>query len=257
MEFIERNFINTTTAIAVDSNTTSAKNMFTFDQRLQYVSDDYANDLTSTVITISFDATTTVDRISMVEHNLKGFRLFYDGVTANAFSFTSTAATTTSIYSTNSETSQYFFTSQVDCTSVSLQMDSTMVADSEKAIGVFVLSALKLDFPRIPNASGYTPRRVPKQVLHKMSDGGLRQHKSHDKWEVKLKFSDVTTSFRNSLFNTYEETDTRIYVPFGTSTGWDRIIFDAIWANQFEFFKYSENSTTQGFKGNIVLKERS
>ena len=257
MEFIERNFINTTGVISVESNTTTAKNMFNFDKRFQYLSDGFNNDLTSTVITINFDETTTVNRISMIEHNLKSFRLFYDGVTANAFELTSTAATSTANFNANSESAHYFFTTQVDVTSVSLQMDSTIVADSEKAIGIFVISALKLNFDRIPNAGGYTPLRIPKQVLHTMSDGGVRKHKSHDKWKVNLKFSDITESFRNSLFDIYEDTDSRIFVPFGTSASWDGILFDAVWVNQFEFYKFAENSTTQGHKGNIVLKERS
>lgn len=257
MEFVNRNLLTATSQVAVGSNSTTSKNLFNWDKRLQYVSDGFNNDLTSTTITISFSSTQTVDRIALTEHNLKAFSLYYDGTTTNNFVLTSTAVTTTASFSSNSETAHYFYTTQVNCTSVSLKMDSTIEADNEKAVGVFFISSQKLDFERIPSANNYKPRFVPKQVIHRMSDGGTRQHRSHDKWRVDLKFTDITLAFRNSLRSIYDDAQSYVYVPFGTSTGWDGVIFDAVWENDFDFYKFAENSTNQGFKGSIRLAERS
>lgn len=257
MEFCERNFIITTTAIVVDSNTSTAINLMNWNRRFQYVSDGFDDDTTSTTITVNFDQTTTIDRIALVEHNLKGYRLFYDGVTANAFTFTSTSDTTTSIYSSNSETSQFFRTTSIDCTSVSLQMDTTQEANTEKGLGILILSKLKYDFDRIPPASGYRPKLIPKQVIHKMSDGGSRRHRLNEKWRVELRFKDVDLTQKNAFKTIYDDSTSYIFAAFGTTTAWDNVFFDANWENDFNFEEYSENSTTQNFKGNIKLGERS
>lgn len=257
MEFVKVNFVNSAGAILIDSNTTAAENLINWDLRKQYISDGYNDDLTSTSITYSFSETLAVDRIAILEHNLKDFSIYYNGTTASVFALTTTAATTTCSFNANSETSHYFYTTQVNCTSVTLQMNKTIVADVEKAIGYFLVSAQELDFERIPAAGGYAPKLVPKQIIHKMSDGGVRRHRSHDKWHVDLKFKYISTTFRNSLKSIYDSSQTFVYVPFGTSTGWDGIIFESVWENNFDFYTYADNAATAGFKGSIKLSERS
>lgn len=257
MEMIERNFINSADQISVESNTTSAKNIFSWDIRKQYLSDGFNNDLTSTTLTISFDDTQTVSRLALMEHNLKSFSIYYDGTATNLFTMSATADTVSSSYSNNSNTSQYMFVDQVFCTSVSLKMDSTIEGDFEKAVGLFVISNLYLDFPRIPNSGGYKPKIVPDQVIHKLSDGGVRKHKTGDKKEAQIKFSNIAESFRNDLKAVYDLNDSLIFVPFGTTTSWDEIIFDAIWTNDFEFYKYSDDASEAGFGGKINLEEIS
>lgn len=257
MEFIERNFLVTTTMFIVDSNSTVVSNIFNYDERFQYTSDNFADDLTSTTMKINFNTTTTVSRIAMVEHNLKDFSIYHGDTTTNLFVMSTTAATGTTSFTSNSESAHYFITDAVDVTSLSIKMNSTIEADAEKAIGVLVVSTQKLNFDRIPSANNYKPKRVPKQVVHKMSDGGTRRHRTGDKWDIEIKFTDITTSFRDSLKTIYDTNDSVVFVPFGTSTGWDRIIADSNWTNSFEFFRFAENSTTFGFKGKIKLSERT
>lgn len=255
MEFLETNFINTTTSIVVGSNTISAKNILNRDLTFQYSSDGFNDDLTTTSITYNFDETTTVNRIILAGHNLKSFILFYNGSTANTFSLTTTAATTTSDWATNSETSMYMAVTSVDCTSVTLDMKSTIVANSEKAVGFLMTSLCKLDFEKDPAANGYTPNFMSKEVVHSLSDGGTRIHWIEQKRSAQIKIKNITKSFRDSLKVIHNAKDPFYFVPFGTTTGWDEFHFECVWPGGFDFYKYSDSAVDAGFSGSIDLRE--
>jgi len=255
MELIKSNFINTTTQLAVDSNTLASKNIFNRDLVFQYVSDGFADDLTTTSLIVTFDTATSIDRIAILGHNLKSYDIFFDGVTANTFSFTTASSTITSQFSTNSETSQYFFTTPQTVTSITIDMKETISADVEKAIGLLVLSEQRLDFERIASAKNYRPTVDSKQVIHKLSDGGVRLHQIADKFKARIKYKHITEQFRNDLKSVFDDHVPVIFVPFGTATSWDLVFFDAIWEKDFDFFKFSDNAVGSGFSGTINLTE--
>lgn len=244
--------------MTITSGTLTVSNILTRDLSFQYVTDGFNNDLTTSSITITFDSTQTISRIAMMGMNLKEFNLFYDGVTANAFSFTTTAATTTSQFSTNSETSMYFKCSTIQSNSITLDMKATQAANAEKAIGLLYLGNLKLDFEttgRNPSADGYNPNYKQKQVVHKMSDGGSRLQTIDEKFNCKLNYKHIDTTFRNALRTVFDTRDSFQFVPFGTSTSWDLIFHHVVWTGGFNFFKYSDNAIQAGFSGDILLKE--
>ena len=189
----------------------------------------------------------------MQEMNWKDFDVFYDGVTANTFTITN--PTTASSFTSNSATDMYLATTQVNVTSVTFDILSTQVADSEKAVGHIYLGSNSLTFPRIPNAKSYTPTIEPREFVHQLSDGGVRRHLVQNKWSATVKFKYITESFRNSLRSIYEENNSHVFVPFGTGTSWDGILFDANWVGKFEFYKYSADASSSGFTGSIKLKE--
>ena len=139
MEFIRKSFIVTTTSIVVNSNTATAANLMTRDPRYQYVSDSLAVDGTIATLRLNFDQTESVSRIALLGANLRQFRIYYNAVTANTFALTTTGATISSYWTTNSETAMYLVATPVDCTSVSIDMYSTIVANQNKAIGYLVL----------------------------------------------------------------------------------------------------------------------
>jgi|GEM_PF-5256337 len=252
MEFLKQNLINTTTQISLGSNTSLAENLFNPDRALQYFTDGFANDATTASITIRFDATQTVSRIALLEHNLESFRIYYNGATANTFNIT--GLTTASDFLSNTSDNLYLKATPVDCTSVTIDMRTTITANTEKAIGHLVLSSLELEFPN-PNAAGYNPVLAPKQIVHQLSDGGTRIHVVREKWEAKLKFNSVTESERNSFRAVYDQYNPWLFVPFGTHTSWDGILFEAVWTNPFNFYRFVDENMNAGFRGDIDLKE--
>ena len=254
MEFCSANFYDTTTQIAVNSNTLTAGYVLSRDIRRQYTSQGFNNDLTTSTMTISFDETTTIDRIVMLGHNIKGMNIYYGGVTANAFVLT--GPTTTSQFTGNTETSLYMpITTPIAVTSVTFDFKSTMVANSEKAIGYILLTAKEYTFPRVPAAGDYKPVLKPKELKHELSTGGIRTHVVDQKWNVKLKYKYFSSTDRDSLKTIYDDHETKAFIPFNTTSGWDGIVFESNWTGPFEFYAYSDNASSSGFSGSITLEE--
>lgn len=254
VEFLKQNYLDTTTSVVVDSNTNATQYLIDRDPSFQYVSVGYSG-VTNTTIRINFGVTQTVSRIALVGHNLKGFTIYYNGVTASTFGLTSTCHTTTSDFSTNSDTSLYLSCNPVDCTSVSIQCKTTMVSGVEKAIGYMVVSDVLLSLSRIPSAKDYKPELTPHAVVHTLSDGGTRIQTVADKMSVSINYKWLTLSQRDSLKSLYDLHQEMIFCPFGTSTGWDSVCFPAVWAGPFDFYTYSDDALTAGFSGAIKLLE--
>jgi len=255
MEFLKANYVNTTTGVTVESNTATVSFILDTNPIFQYVSENYNNDLTTTTITFSFDETLTVNRLAMLSTNLKGFTIYYDGVTANTFLMTTTSDTTTSDYSSNSATAKYLFFTGVDCTSVSIDMKTTQTADQEKAIGYIAISKQLMDFSRIPSARGYVPILKANNVVHRLSDGGHRIQTLGEKWQHSISYDYIPDTFRDSLRTTYDLHQEMIFAPFGTATSWDGVIYPCAWAGSFGFYRFSDNATEAGFSGSITILE--
>lgn len=255
MDFIRSNLYNTTTSIVVNSNTDTAEHLINTDRTLQYISNGFNNDATTTTIRINFDSTQLVSRIAMVNHNLKSFTVFYNGATANTFSLDN-QATTVSDFSTNSSTSTYLKTANlVACTSVSFDLKSTIVANNEKAIGYLVISNTYFTLSRPPPAKGYKPKLDPMDVVHKLSDGGTRIQFIAEKYNVMLSYKNLTLTDRDNLKTLWDQKTEFIFCPFGTSTAWDAVIFPCVWSGTFDFFEFSDDSPDTGFSGKINLME--
>jgi len=257
MDFLKANFFNTTTQLTVASGTLTNSFLLIRDLTRQYVTDGFNNDLTTASLTIAFDATTAISRIAIMGMNLKAFDVFFNGATASTFSLTSTADTTVSQFSSNSETSIYLEFAQVNATSVTLDMKSTQVANNEKAVGWLLITDPHISFDRIPSSPNYKPLLNQKQVVHRMSDGGVRIQTVAEKQSASIKFKFITTSFRNSLKTVYDLHDNFVFVAFPTTSGFDEIIFECVWPGKFDFFRFSDNAVGAGFSGNILLNEVS
>jgi hypothetical protein len=193
MEFIKANYLNTTTQIAVNSNTGTVSNLFNRDPFYQYYSDQFANDLTTSSITITFDATTPVSRIALIDTNFKEFSLFYNGSTASTFTLVN-GDTTVSSYTANTDVNKYFRFSTIQVSSITINAKKTITADQEKVLGLLVISDLELSLTKIPNAQNYKPKINPKQVVHRLSDGGTRIHTVRRKWETNINLDFIASS---------------------------------------------------------------
>jgi len=257
MEFIKSNFFNTTTQAVVGSNTVTVSNLLDRRKTFQYFTDTFNDDTTIASITINFDQTETVSRIGLIGMNWKDFTAFYNGVTANTFSLSTTAATITSDFSLNSASSMFLIATPVACTSVTFDVLSTQVANSEKALSHLYISAQELEFERLPSSKNYKPKIIPKDVIHRMANGGIKRLYIDEKYSVSVKYKHITEQFRNDLKTVYDKNTTLGYVPFGTSTAWDEIMFEAIWTGPFDFFEFSDDAAQAGFSGSIKLEESS
>lgn len=255
MELWKPNFLNTTTGFVVNTNTLTAEYVLRPDVTFQFVSNGFADDNTTVSMVYSFDETMTVSRLALAGLNAREFRIFYNGLTANTFALTSTGATVASSWSANSETAMALKATPVYCTSVTLEMKKTMVPNAEKAIGYFVVSQERISFSRLPAAKGYSPSFNAKEVVHSLSDGRTRIQKIGDYWSAELKMDYVSESFREELRDVYDLNDAHIFVPFGTTTAWDRVIFPCVWQEPFDFFRFSDNAPAAGFEGSIQLLE--
>jgi len=256
MELLYKNFCQTSTQFVVNTNTATAQNVMFRDTRFEFSSDNFANDNTTVTMRINFDETVTVDRIALVGHNLKSYRIYYNGATANTFALDSYANTTASYYSNNSATSQYFRCTPVGVTSVCIDMMSTIVADQNKKIGYLAISQKRTDFNgRGPVAQSYRPGISPQNVVHKMSDGGTRIQTLEDKWLASFGLDFIDTTTRNELKTIYDDHEELIFAGFGTTTGWDEVIFPCVWSGDFDFYQYSDNAAEAGYSGNIRLFE--
>lgn len=254
MELLRSNYVNTTTGIVVNTNTDSAQYIMNPDTSFQFVSSGFADDTTTVTLRINFTETLTVSRIGLVGMNLKELDVFYNGATASAFTLLS-GATTTSKWTSNSETSMFLQCTPVACTSVSIDMKKTMVANSEKAFGYLVISQERIDFSRIPSAKNYNPIIDTEEVVHKLSDGNTRIQVVADRWQTNIKLEYISESLRNSLRSIYNLHEGMIFVPFGTTTSWDGVIFPCVWQGPFDFYKFSDNAPSAGFDGTIKLWE--
>lgn len=255
MELWKPNYIDTSSAIVVNSNTATAEYIMRPDITYQYVSSGFNDDNTTVTMRINFSETTTVSRIALAGMNLREFSVYYNGVTANAFVLTSTGATTASLFNANSETAMVLEATPVACTSVSLDMKKTIVANAEKAIGYLVLSQERLTFSRIPAAKGYRPLLQAEEVVHELSDGLTRIQKIADFWEADVRLEYITRTFRDSLRTIYNLHASHIFVPFGTTTAWDQVIFPCVWPAPFDFYTFADNAPSAGFEGTIRLKQ--
>ena len=254
MDFLKANLVNTTTQIAVNSNTTTISNLFNRDKLYQYSSDQLNNDLTSAAITITFDATTPVSRIALVDTNFKDFSLFYNGSTTSTFALTS-GDTTASIYTGNADEHKYFQFATVQCSSITINAKKTITANQEKRLGLLIITDLDLEMTLIPSAKKYKPSKIPKQIVHKLSDGGSRLHNVSSKWSLDFSLDYVSTEQRDSLFDIYEAGLPFNFCPFGTTTAWDGTIIESVWDGPFDFYQYSDDAATSGFSGKVSLLE--
>lgn len=255
MEFIKANYLNTTTQVTLSPNTGTASRLFSRDPFVQFFTDGLNNDSTTMSITVTFGTTQTVSRIALLDTNLKGFTIFYNGLTANTFAMSSTGQTTTSNFTSNSATSLYFKVNSTAISSVTIDMKTTQIANMEKLLGLFYIGDLYYQMEIIPSAKDYKPKYVNKQIVHKLSDGGTKIHRIKSKWNIDIKLSYISQSQVNSLKTIWDLLVPFNFIPFETASSWDGILFESVWEGDFTFYEYSDNAASSGFTGNIKLRE--
>jgi hypothetical protein len=255
MEFLKANFLNTTTQVTLSPNTGTSNRLFNRDPFVQFYTDGMADDSTTMSITIALAATTLVSRICLLDTNLKSFTLYYNGVTANTFAMSSTGQTTVSSFTSNSATSLYFKVNETAVSSVTLDMKATQVANKEKLLGLFYVGNIYYELAIGPSAKDYKPKRVNKQIVHKLVDGGTKIHRIKTKYKHDVKLQNISSSQAESLRSIWDLLVPFNFVPFGTATAWDGIFYEGVWEGDFDFDEYSDNAASSGFSGMIRVRE--
>lgn len=255
MYFLEKSFLQTSTQIQVDVNTALAENIMSRDETRQYFTSNYNNDLLTASLTINFDVTTTVDCLVLMEMNLKGFNVFYNGVTANAFALVPTSSTNTSQFVNNDQKDMFLEFTPVACNSITIDMNTTFLANSEKAIGYMVPTAKILEFTRNPSYRDYKPLRKNEEVVHRLSNGGTRINIKDKKFMADIKLKYVPLEMKDELEEVHRATDEFIYVAFPQTVNWDGVCFPCVWEGSFDFENFSNNSPAAGYEGIIKLRE--
>ena len=253
MEFLTVNEINTTTMITVSAGSTSTEYLFDRNSTKQFQS---LATTTAVSITVSFLATTTIDRIVLQNINLKDFTIYYDGTVTNLFSLASNNITSTTDFSNNSATNLYLYLGTgIACTSVSIVASATVVAGEAKKIGEFWLGHQQLQLEKNPTAKDYKVKLARKEYQHKMSDGGIALYVLDEKFQADIRLSFQSENMKESLYDLYSDWSEFVFVPFPTGTSWDGNIFEVNWVGDFEFESYSDNYIENGFSGVIKLRE--
>jgi hypothetical protein len=243
MEFLSANLINTTTQLVLPSATNLAQYLIDKNKQLQYQTSGYSTN-TSCVISVEFASPTVMSNILLQNHNFKNFRLFYNSVTANSVE----------IVANNSATSHYFNFNSITVSSVQLQIDSVVEADTERFLGEFIISEKQLVFERNPSIDNFTPNIDRIQVRHIMADGGISLHNIRDKFKVKVKANFISEAFYESLADLFNSSLPLYFVPFPTTSSWTGQAYEMVWSGDFDF-KYSANVKSIGYSGTITLEE--
>lgn len=254
MEFLYRNYFNTTTmSIVSQGGTSSVSNLI--DRRIgkKFGSGD-TSDATTTTISVEFSSAQDVDRIILQNINLKSFLIYYNSNTANKFSVTS-ALTGTTAWSTNSETSLYLMlaaTTSID--SIQIAASTTISANAEKQIGQFWVTRQYMEFDYDPTAKNYKASYDSKEYVHTMSDGGKSMYRVDEKFKSDIKRQYIESTEHDDLKDLYDETDGFVFTPEPTGTSWSNDIWECIWIGDFDL-TWTQNYKGTGFNGTVRLRE--
>lgn len=243
MEFLGQNKINTTSMIAVESDTAGSESLFDRNLNFGYISLGFLGTATTT-ISISFTAATVISHVIIQNHNLISFSVFYDGTTTNAL-----FATTT-----NSATSSYISFASVTVSSIQLRMVSSNTTTAEKFVGELIVAERKLVMERNPTINSYEPITVRKQVVHQMPDGGTTVFNIQNKFRGTLSWDYVSEDFRDALMAIYRTGEVFNFLTGPTTTAWNGEIFEVLWMDKFDF-KFSSNVKEVGYSGRILLQQ--
>ena len=241
MEFIGQNIVNTTTQIAVQSNTGTAAYLYNRNRTLGYTSSGY-NTTTATTITISFTVATPVSHILMLNHNIQNFSIFASGVSI-------------SVNTTNSATSTYLSFATLTTSQLIFTLTSIFTAGGgEKSIGELIIGNRQLQFANNPSIDNFETMIFRKQVRHEMPDGGVTLYNIRDKYRARIRQTFITEAFHNNLLSVYNGATPVYFLPYPTATAWDGRAYECVWSGDFNF-KFSDNNRGVGYSGDIVLEE--
>lgn len=242
MEFLSENLINTTTMLSVGSGTATAQYMIDKNVGTKYLTDAVPASTPANII-ISFAATTPVSHLVLRNINASEISMYHGATTTNSLVSVTT----------NSGTSFYAEFSLTSVMTLTVVINDPFTG-TDKYIGEIGVHTRTLEFERNPSAKDYKPSIDRQQIQHEMPDGGLVLFNIANKFQAKISFDFITSTFYDDLLAVYEDASPLFFVPFPTTTAWDGRGYEVVWPGQFDF-KHSTNDKVQGYSGSIVLRE--
>lgn len=266
MEFIGPNYFETTTGFTLTDNTALVYNILYRDTAFRWSSNVNPNGTTTAVtLTYSFDATTTIDRLALMQHNWREFRIFYNGSTASTIALdsghTALLETTASYWQSNTLSAMYLKFTPINCTSLTIDIYATDTATGAGTpeLGYLVATELLTDFDGIkPTASNFRTNKTPKQIVHELGDGSIKVQNIKNKYSAELNLIHIGDSVASCLYDIYNYDGNFHFIHSPTqSANWNEIAVPCVWVGDYGFNDYTSNIKENGRSGMIRISEIS
>lgn len=247
-----KNYINADDSFTVFSGASSWANAYNRDPDSLWQSSGAGTDGTGVQIDITFyEGSTainrTIDRLILLNHNLKNFTIYYwDGSTYQTWLAVTGESRTSAVYELDSRT----------VAKARIISTDTQTVNQEKAIGEAILCAELLDIGTDMQSYDVQYREKSKTLM--MGDGSMQRilvywspHRT-GKYEAKVKFNMISKAVRDALIAIKEAGLPFLWYPESEA---DVVrLFYVHWSNTLKW-KYSSQYKDAGFDMDMDLKE--
>lgn len=253
MEFLQANFINTTTMMTATSGTGTFSYLIDRNLSNKWQTSGENSDTATSQLSIVFPTSKNINRIILQDTNFKSFSIYYNSTTSNKFTLQN-ALTTTSEWSQNSETSLYLMFATTSVDSIDIVGTTTMSANSEKEITELWITENYHTLTNNPSARNYDDEIDRKEYVHEMSNGGVSTYVVANNFKADIKLEFISESDRDELEDIHDVWEPIVFTPDPTGTSWNNRIYEVNWIGGFDF-RYADNYKDNGYSGSIRLRE--
>jgi len=252
--FLQDTFINTygNIFISMTANTSTFINLIDADRTTQWTSGAGWDANTSVVLNFTFTASKNVSRLAIRNHNIGGFRIFYDGVTANVF-------TPDINHASNTSDDLYFEVATQAVSSVQIQIDTTYPLNAQRAIGEVYIGGERIVFSANPTYENYNPIQYRKGQELELSDGGMVSVYVDEKFRADITLPFVSPTVRDNFKTQWDRHEEFYFIPWAvdgitSASQWDGQMEKVIWAGDFDGYRLSSNTPANGYDLVISLR---
>lgn len=264
--FYQNKLLTEIFSMTVSSGDGSKTNLYDLDRETYWQSSG-SNDTTQETIEIVFNATQTINRILLLNHNFKEFKIQYWNGSAYAdfaavYSLKTDSVASKIDYTDNAQTTRYFEFTAVSTTKIKIYATKTIVANAEKylyelyigqEIGTFVE-----DLAGSPNRYTPVPQNYNSQFLKK-SNGGMIRFNSANKFSADFALSELWESTDQTIIQTLFSQGQFAFWPCGgdnyytNEIGWRlsdfySVVIDGALSAQFAVGRSKTIGINQSFK---------